>query len=334
MRDPLFRAGAVGPAGSRTGEEGRLAGRPGTGPRPESGAAPALPRAGHAAAGTATAAPEAPPVRLGYIDYLNCLPVYFGIERGAVELEVAVQKGPPSVLNRAFLEGRLDVTPISSIEYARHAADCVIMPGLSISADGRVASILLFHRRPLEELDGRPVALTTASATSVVLTRIILELRYGVRPVYRRAEPDLEAMLAEHDAALLIGDDALLAAVRHPEIPHADLGAEWKAFTGHPMVYALWVARRELAEADPAALRRITRVFHASQEYAWDRRPDMVAEAVARRGLPPAVVDDYFDLIRHEFGPRYRRGLVAYYEHARRLGELDAVPPLRVWGED
>lgn len=283
---------------------------------------------------TGTAAPEAPPVRLGYIDYLNCLPVYFGIEQGAVELDVTVEKGPPSVLNRAFLEGRLDVTPISSIEYARHAEDCVIVPGLSISTDGRVASILLFHRRPLEELDGRPVALTAASATSVVLTRIILELRYGVRPQYRITPPDLEAMLAEHDAALLIGDDALLAAARRPEIPHVDLGAEWKALTGHPMVYALWVARRELADADTAALRRLTRVLHASQEYAWDHRPAMVAEAVARRGLPPAVVDDYFDLIRHEFGPRYRRGLVAFYEHARRVGELEAVPPLHVWGED
>lgn len=304
MGDQLFAAGDAVPAG-------RLPGRK-----------------------AATAAPEAPPIRLGYIDYLNCLPVYFGIEQGAVELDVTVQKGPPSALNRAFREGRLDVTPVSSIEYARHAADCVIIPGLSISADGRVASILLFHRRPLEELDGRPVALTASSATSVVLTRIILELRYGVRPAYRVAPPDLDAMLAEHDAALLIGDDALLAAQAYPEIPHVDLGAEWKAFTGYPMVYALWVARRELAEADPAALRRVVRVFHASQEYAWDRRPEMVAEAVARRGLPPDVVDDYFDLIRHEFGPRYRRGLVAFYEYARRLGELDAVPPLRVWGEE
>jgi len=304
--------------------------RTGAAPQDAGGAAAGAPQAGR----TGTAAPEAPPVRLGYIDYLNCLPVYFGIEQGAVDLDVTVQKGPPSQLNRAFLEGWLDVTPISSIEYARHAADCVIIPGLSISADGRVASILLFHRRPLAELDGRPVALTASSATSVVLTRIILELRYGVRPEYRVAPPDLEAMLAEHDAALLIGDDALLAAHAHPEIPHVDLGTEWKAFTGHPMVYALWVARRELAETDPAALRRVTRVFHASQEYSWDHRAAMVAEAVARRRLPPDVVDDYFDLIRHEFGPRYRRGLVAFYEHARRVGELDAVPPLNVWGED
>lgn len=281
----------------------------------------------------APVAPAAPPIRLGYIDYLNCLPVYFGLERGAVELEVTVQKGVPSTLNRAFLEGRLDVTPMSSIEYARNAASCIIMPGLSISADGRVASILLFHKRPLAELDGRQVALTTSSATSVVLTRIILEEGYGVRPRYAAAPPDLEAMLAEHDAALLIGDDALLAALNRPEIPCLDLGAAWKALTGHPMVYALWVARRELAEASPAALHHVARLLGASQEYAWDHRPAMVAEAMARRGLPRAVADEYFDLIRHEFGPRYRRGLAAFLERACRLGELREVPHLNVWGD-
>lgn len=278
--------------------------------------------------------PPAPTIRLGYIDYLNCLPVYYGIEQGAVELDVTVCKGPPSKLNRAFLNGELDVTPISSIEYARNADRCVIIPGLSISADGRVASILLFHKRPLSELGGRPVALTASSATSVALTKVILQQRYGVTPDYRVTPPDLEAMLAEHDAALLIGDDALLAALAHPEIPHADLGAEWKAMTGHMMVYALWVARREFAEANPEALRRVTRLFSASQDYAWDHRLAMVAEAIRRRKLPRAVTEDYFDLIRHEFGPRYRRGLLAYLEQARQIGELEAVPPLHVWGEE
>jgi len=286
--------------------------------------------AGHRQAVTQAAAPS---IRLGYIDYLNCLPVYFGIEQGAVELDVSVVKGPPSQLNRAFLNGELDVTPISSIEYARNADRCVIIPGLSISADGRVASILLFHKRPLSELDGRPVALTASSATSVVLTKVILEQRYGVKPSYRVAPPDLPAMLAEHDAALLIGDDALLAALEHPEIPHVDLGLEWKALTGHLMVYALWVARREFAEANPAALRTITRLFNASQDYAWDHRPLMVDEAVRRRGLPRAVTEDYFDLIRHEFGSRYRRGALAFFERACRAGELGAVPELNVWGE-
>jgi len=275
-----------------------------------------------------------PAIRLGYIDYLNCLPVYYGIEQGAVELDLALVKGPPSAMNRAFLEGALDITPISSIEYARNAARCVVLPGLSISADGRVASILLFHKRPLAELHGRPVALTASSATSVVLTKIILQERYGVRPDYRVAPPNLEAMLAEHDAALLIGDDALLAALEHPEIPSVDLGAQWKLLTGYPMVYALWAVRRDFADANPGALRRVTRLFTASQDYAWAHRPAMVEEAMRRRGLPRAVAEDYFDLIRHDFSPRYRQGLRTFLEHAQRIGELDRVPDLDIWGEE
>ena len=281
-----------------------------------------------------TAEAPTPVVRLGYIDYLNCLPVYFGIEQGIVDLAVDVRKGRPTAMNRAFLAGELDVTPISSIEYARYADRCVIMPNLSISADGRVASILLFHKRPLSELNGRPVALTAASATSVVLTKIILREQYGVTPDYRVAQPDLTAMLQDHDAALLIGDDALMAALAHPEIPCADMGSEWKALTGHLMVYALWVARREFAERNPAAMRAVARLFNASQDYSWAHRPEMVAEAVRRRGLPNLVTEDYFDLIRHEFGPRYRRGLRTFLEHAQAIGEIAAVPDLHIWGEE
>jgi chorismate dehydratase len=290
-----------------------------------------MPKPGTDRSSLATA--PVPVIRLGYIDYLNCLPVYFGIEQGAVDLPVQLVRGTPTEMNRSFLHGELEITPISSIEYARNAERCAILPNLSISADGRVASILLFHKRPLSELGGRPVALTSASATSVVLTKIILQERYGVRPDYRSAPPDLNAMLMEHDAALLIGDDALLAAAAHPELSCVDLGAEWKAMTGHMMVYGLWVVQRAFAEQNPAALRLVTQLFHASQDYSWAHRTEMVAEAMRRRRLPKPVIEDYADLIRHEFGPRYRRGLITFLEHARRIGELERVPDLRVWGE-
>lgn len=277
------------------------------------------------------------PVRLGYIDYLNTLPVYFGIEQGIIDLPVAVRRGVPSELNRHFLAGSLDITPISSIEFGRNAARCILLPDLSISADGRVGSILLFHRVPLERV--RRVALTTASATSVVLTRIILERHLGLRPDYVRMPPDLGAMLAKADAALIIGDEALLAGQalregRHPGVEVLDLGEAWKAMTGLPMVYALWVIRSDFAGRSPEGVWLVGRLLQESQAYSWAHRDDLLAEARRRRRLPAAVIDDYFRLIRHEFGPRYREALRTFFEHAHALGELAAVPPLRVWGEE
>lgn len=276
------------------------------------------------------------PVRLGYIDYLNTLPVYYGIEKGIIDLPVAIKKGVPAELNRLFIAGGLDITPISSIEFARHADQCILLPDLSISADGRVGSIFLFSRKPLQEV--RRVALTSHSATSVVLTRIILQERYGLQPEYITMAPDLGAMLKAADAALIIGDAALVAchAVARgafPGVQALDMGQEWKELTGHPMVYALWVIRREFAERSPHGIRLVARLLQESQAYAWSRPRELVAEGVRRRQLPEPVVAEYFQLIRHEFGPRYREGLRAFLGYAQRLGQLDRVPELQVWGE-
>lgn len=81
-------------------------------------------------------------VRLGQVEYINCIPVYHALEEGLLVGDIELVKGPPSKLNKMFLDGELDITPISSIEYARHANQCIILPNLSISADGRVESIL------------------------------------------------------------------------------------------------------------------------------------------------------------------------------------------------
>lgn len=279
------------------------------------------------------------PVRLGYIDYLNCLPVYYGIEQGIIDLPVAVKKGPPAQLNQLFLQGALDITPISSIEYARHAADTVILPNLSISANGRVTSVLIFSKRPLSELDGRPFALTSHSATSVVLTKIVLQQRYGVRPKYYSAPPDAARMLGEADACLIIGDMALLAAhdaklrETYPHLQIVDLGEEFQKLTGDIMVFALWVIRREFAERNPDGVRLVANLFRYSQDYAMTHMDELVAEALQRRNLPREAVVEHFTQIRHHFTAPYKRGLKRYFELACQIGEIDRVPDLNVWGE-
>ncbi|MDB4897749.1 MAG: hypothetical protein JWN15_4011 [Firmicutes bacterium] len=277
------------------------------------------------------------PVRLGYIDYLNCLPVYYGIEQGIIDLPVAVKKGPPAQLNQLFVQGALDITPISSIEYARHAADTVILPNLSISADGDVQSVLLFSKVPLSEMDGRRFALTSHSATSVVLTKIIMQEKFGVKPDYYRAEPDPVKMLAEADACLIIGDLALLAAYDshlrtvYPTLQVTDLGQAFKELTGEIMVFALWVIRREFADQNPDGVNLVAKLFQVSRDYAMEHMSELVDEALRRRMLPRETVVDYFRHIRHHFTEDYRRGLRTYYQLAHKIGELDSVPDLQVW---
>jgi len=156
-----------------------------------------------------------------------------------VVLEIDLFKDSPKQLCRKLLDGQLDISPIPAIEYARHADELLLLPDLTISSDGRVMSILLVSKVPIEQLDKKNVALTNTSATSQVLTQIVIEEKYGLRPHYFECPPDLAQMFREGEAALLIGDDALRA-LHAPSSYHLyDLGEEWAAFTGEKMVYAV-----------------------------------------------------------------------------------------------
>src|SRR5712691_208343 len=142
-------------------------------------------------------------------------------------LDVDVQEvsGVPTELNALLLGGELDVAPISSIEYARHADRLRILPRLCVGSEGAVDSIQLVSRLPLDAV--RTVAVTPESATSVVLTKVLLPEAEHV-PLGEKA-----------DAMLLIGDAALKSAFEDPT-PHYDLGRLWLERTGLPMVFAVW----------------------------------------------------------------------------------------------
>lgn len=277
-------------------------------------------------------------LRLGQVEYINCLPVYHALEEGILPFDGELVKGPPTLLNRMFLSGELDITPISSIEYARNMDKCIILPNLSISADGRVASILFFHRVPITELEGKKICITTSSATSVVLLRVLFEHYYHVDVEFCPKEPDLVTMLAQGDAALLIGDDAMQAHQRVIQggwpIQVTDVGEAWKQFTGEKMVYALWVIRREFAETHPEEVNQVSQLLYQAKLTGLEHIPALIRKAQRRTGLPVPVLEDYFVTIRHEFDEDYRRALLTYYDYAYKSGLIEERVKLRVWGED
>src|SRR6476620_6022342 len=163
-------------------------------------------------------------IRLGRISYVNMAPVFHRLTH-----EVEEVTGVPTTLNRMLLDGEIDVAPISSIEYARNAPRLRLLPRLCVSSEGAVDSIQLVTRMPLGRV--RTVAVTPESATSVVLTKVLIP------------QAELLPLTAadEADAKLLIGDAALKSAFEDPT-PHHDLGRLWLERTGLPMVFAVWAA--------------------------------------------------------------------------------------------
>ncbi|HEY6067173.1 MAG TPA: menaquinone biosynthesis protein [Gaiellaceae bacterium] len=244
-------------------------------------------------------------IRLGRISYVNMAPVFY---RLAAEVEEV--QGVPTELNHRLLAGELDVAPISSIEYARNADRLRLLPRLCVGSEGAVDSIQLVSRKPLEQV--RSVAVTPESATSVVLTRVLL-------PEARHVPLGEEA-----DAKLLIGDAALKSAFEDPT-PHHDLGRLWLERTGLPMVFAVWACPEPLR----AGLGELEDALVASVRLARAEPEQLAMEASERYGYPAGFLARYFEKLRYRFGPRERAGLMTFLELAHEAGELAEVPELR-----
>lgn len=269
--------------------------------------------------------------RVGHIQFINCFPLFYGLIEKKFLLDIDLIKGNPTDLNRMLQQDLLDLAPIPSIAYARNYQDYVLMPDISVSADGDVKSIYLFSKVPIEELHGKTVALTNISNTSVALLRIIMARFYKIIPEYFDSAPELGAMLLEADAALLIGDDALRAKYHHDERLFVyDLGNEWKKMTGLPMVFAVWAIREDFALTHLEEIRKIKETFTDSIRLSLEQVDTVAAKAAQWEDFPPEYLVDYFRTLRFDFDQSKQEGLLRYYREACNLGLIDCVPPLKI----
>jgi chorismate dehydratase len=292
-----------------------------------------MPRVHRRVTSTAVTVPARP--RVGHIQFLNCLPIYWGLVRSGALLDVELMKDTPDRLNDRLVAGELDIGPISVVEYLRHADELVLLPDLAVGSDGPVLSVNLVSQMPLAELGGRRVALGSTSRTSVLLAELWLDAVHHVRPEYFSCPPDLTTMLLEADAAVLIGDAALRAtydfgarasgdAAEHGLVVH-DLGAVWRDWTGLPMVFAVWAARRAYAEANPGLVKDVHRAFVRSRDDALGHVDEVAAQASRWEVFDGPTLANYFRTLDFSLGPRQVAGL---REFAGRAAAAAAVPPI------
>jgi chorismate dehydratase len=265
--------------------------------------------------------------RVGHIQFLNCLPLYWGLMRSGALLDVELTKDSPDRLNAALVAGDLDVGPISLVEYLRHADDLLLLPDLAVGSDGPVLSVNLVSTRPLAEITR--VALGSTSRTGVLLAQMLLTERYGVCPEFFRCPPDLTTMLLEADAAVLIGDVALRALYEAPArgLTVTDLGAAWRDWTGLPMVFAVWAARREFAAAHPGQVKDVHEAFLRSRDLCLGSL-DEVARAAARwEPFDAGTLAAYFRALDFSLGERQVAGLREFGRRAAARGQAPALGP-------
>jgi chorismate dehydratase len=275
-----------------------------------------------------TAAPHPRPARpkVGHIQFLNCLPLYWGLARTGTLLDLDLTKDTPDELSSKLVRGELDIAPITLVEFLRNTDDLVALPDIAVGCDGPVMSCVIVSQVPLSELDGAQVALGSTSRTSVRLAQLLLSEQYGVTPDYYTCPPDLTTMMMEAQAAVLIGDAALRASLHDaPRLGlHVhDLGLMWKEWTGLPFVFAVWAARRDYLAERPHTVHEVHQAFLASCELSL-AEVEKVAEQAARwEPFDAELLRRYFTTLDFSLGAEQ---LVGIKEFARRVGENAGFP--------
>ena len=252
-----------------------------------------------------------PTLRVGAVNYLNTKPLIERLTDFAPNIDLSLDL--PSRLADQLAAGELDVGLIPVVEFFR-GDNYTFVPNIAIASRGPVLSVTLFSKVPWAEI--RSVALDEGSRTSAALTLILLRKRYGVNPVVQPLPINTQVDDLTTDAVLLIGDRAMRACLPGYQFAY-DLGEEWTAWTGLPMVYAVWAVRSgvELGEAESA--------FHRAKEYGLANAGAIAQRESAALGLDPGFCRRYLaNILRYDLGPQELAGLKKYRELVEEMGAI------------
>jgi len=260
-----------------------------------------------------------PALRLSVVQYLNTVPLIWGMLHGMQKDRFNLKLTVPSGCADAIAGRQADVGIVPSIEFQR-IEDVAIIPGMSIASKFEVKSVVLLSKKPLAEV--KTVALDQSSRTSAALVRILLQKFYSRQADFIPAAPDPVEMLKHADAALLIGDPALT--YNGPRAEAYDLAREWRKFTGLPFVFAVWMGQ-------PGANLSLSRQdFVASRDFGLAHVDDIAAEYAPLLGLTPSFVRVYLTRnIDYSLDEENLQGLKLFYKLAHEMGIISSNKQIR-----
>ena len=267
--------------------------------------------------------------RIGHIDFLNVLPLSYGYQNFARDLQIV--RGVPTFLNSELHAGRIDISNISSAEYGRHSDELLILPKICVRAEDFVTSIVLISRTPIENLRAEKIILTNKSATAQRLLKIILHDSYHAAPNYEtRAVTAENPVDADAAAALLIGDDALKIYLHPPKNFHVyDLGHEWRNLTGRQMVYALWAVRKNFAAENPEILHKTYEKILRAFDFGIKNKSNAINSVISTKNFTFDELNSYLGgAIKWNLTSDAIDALKIYYRRAAKLNLIDREPEL------
>ncbi len=280
-------------------------------------------------------------LKIGRIPYANLFPIFYYLETECNHSEYKFIKGVPAKLNKMLREGKLDISPSSSIEYLRNKNKYRILPWLSISSFGPIKSILLFSKRPIHELGGKTIAVSSESETSTALLKIVLKEFLSLKCKFRTInQRSVKNILSSFPAVLHIGDTAMkeakkLSAVSdqlsapsnssrklltpNSELYIYDLGELWFKYTGLPFVFALWIVSKKAAEEKKECIKAISCDLIRAKKYSNKKFPLIAKEAPQKKWLSEKELVVYWKTISYDFTEKHLEGLRLFEKFALKM---------------
>jgi chorismate dehydratase len=273
-------------------------------------------------------------LRVAAINFLNPAPLMWDFEHPPLAAELAqrytLHYTQPSLCADELLSARADLglIPIASL-----TPDLAIVPGCTIASLNEVRSIQLIIKSPHTLSTVRTIAADTASRSSLAYAEVLFRKFLNTRPKLVPAAADPVAMLQSADAAILIGDPALLALESREQIEDTigpcqwfDLAYEWRTRTNLPWVAAVWAVRPEALGPPSVAPAELTEDLEASRNHGLLNIEKLVEQWTPRIAIPPSTIRHYLSYnIHYVLNTDCVRAIELFRQFA---AEVDVLPPL------
>ena len=259
-------------------------------------------------------------LKIGKFTYSNLFPIFYMLQKECDCSDYEFIEGVPSDLNRKIREGKIDISPSSSIEYLRNPGRYELIENHSISSAGPVGSIFLFSKRSIETLNGLTILTSSQSETSVALLKIILNKFYAIDCALKPSAEPIERGIRSNTAYLLIGDEALREALRWPELYIYDIGDLWHKNTGLPFTFALWIAGKDCCIGNKGLLRKFNDDLNKAKISALKNLREIAAESPLKDILSEDELVLYWEGISYDLGDEHKKGLELFRKYAEEMG--------------
>lgn len=249
-------------------------------------------------------------IKIGALSFINALPFFNPFIEKRILFSGELSFGSPIEINKRLQDGNVEIGLVSSATFVQNREHYILLTNLGIGATKSVKSVCLFSKCDISKLDGKVIAIPDSSATSVMLLKVLCEHYWHISPTFVEihSQNSVADLLSAHDAALVIGDECLLAK-SEPSVKVYDLAEEWYNYTQKPFVFAVFATRIDAWMQWPEEVREFHQKLVTAYDYSTANFDETLISAQTKTGLRLDVLQEYYRGIDYYLDSSHFQGL-------------------------